>query len=66
MTFVIFSGQNRVSARYTVMKRKRRGKPAKRKAKGLATWRGIITLLAELCGIAYFVMALYNFLKELL
>jgi hypothetical protein len=64
------------------MKRKKRGKPARRKAKSLVTVRGgkpargktdtlviikeNITLIAELCGIANFFIALYYFIKEFL
>jgi len=39
MTFVIISSQNRAFTQYTGMKKKRRGKPAKRKSKSLATLR---------------------------
>jgi hypothetical protein len=62
------------------MKKKRRGKPAKRRAKslavvrggkaarrkgkGFAIVRGIITLLAELGSIANFIFASYYFIKE--
>jgi hypothetical protein len=37
---------------------KTHGKPAKRKKKNLAVMRGCITVLAELCGIAGFLLRL--------
>ncbi|MDR1803125.1 MAG: hypothetical protein LBQ94_05905 [Treponema sp.] len=46
--------------------RKKSGKPARRKVKVLAVIRSGITLAAELGAIAGFLMAVYNFLKELL
>jgi len=48
------------------MKKKRRGKPAKRKSKSLTIVRSSITLVAELGTIASFLIALYYFIKEFL
>jgi len=48
------------------MAKKKHGKPAKRKINSVAVMRGCITVVAELCGIAGFLLALYIFLKEYL
>ena len=48
------------------MAKKKRGKPAKKKANTVAAMRGCLTVFAELCGIAGFLLALYIFLKEYL
>jgi hypothetical protein len=45
------------------MTKKKRGKSAK---KAIGTMRGCLTVIAELCGIAGFLLALYIFLKEYL
>jgi hypothetical protein len=41
-------------------------KPIKRKTNNTAVMRGCLTILAELCGIAGFLLALYIFIKEYL
>jgi hypothetical protein len=47
------------------MAKKKRSKPVKRKAN--VPWlRGCLTVVAELCGIAGFLLALYIFFKEYL
>jgi hypothetical protein len=43
-----------------------RKKPAKRKTNTVATMRGCLTVIAELCGIAGFLLALFIFFKEYL
>jgi hypothetical protein len=48
------------------MAKKKRGKLKKRKTNSVAVMRGCITVFAELCGIAGFLLALYIFLKEFL
>jgi hypothetical protein len=48
------------------MARKKRGKPTKKKTNTTAVMRGCLSVLAELCGIAGFLLALYIFLKEYL
>jgi hypothetical protein len=48
------------------MTKKKRGKPAKRKTNTVAVMRGCLTVFAELCGIAGFLLALYIFFKEYL
>jgi len=46
-------------------KKKRSGKK-KKKAKALVGIRGCLTVIAEICGIAGFLLALYTFIKEYL
>jgi hypothetical protein len=46
-----------------VAKVKKTRKPAKRKTARVAALRGCLTVLAELCGIAGFLLAVYIFLK---
>jgi len=48
------------------MTKKKRGKPVKRKSDSIATMRGCLSVIAELCGIAGFLLALYIFIKEYL
>jgi len=48
------------------MAKKKHGKPAKRKKNTVSVMRGCITVIAELCGIAGFLLALYIFIKEFL
>jgi len=48
------------------MAKKSPGKLAKRKTKAVTVMRGCLTVLAELCGIAGFLLALYIFIKEYL
>jgi len=48
------------------MAKKKHGKSAKRKPNSVAVMRGCITVIAELCGIAGFLLALYIFIKEFL
>jgi hypothetical protein len=48
------------------MTKKKRSKPVKRKTNTVAVMRGCLTVLAELCGIAGFLLALYIFIKEYL
>jgi len=48
------------------MAKKKPGKPARRKTNSVAFMRGCITVIAELCGIAGFLLALYIFIKEFL
>ena len=60
-----FSGQKNAFVQYTSMKKKR-GKPTRRKSKNIATMRGCLTVITELCGIAGFLLLLYTFLKEFL
>jgi hypothetical protein len=46
--------------------RKKVSKTIKRKTKSTAVIRGCLTVIAELCGIAGFLLALYIFIKEYL
>jgi hypothetical protein len=46
------------------MAKKKHSKPAKRKTNSFAAMRGCITVIAELCGIAGFLLALYIFLRS--
>jgi hypothetical protein len=46
--------------------RKKASKALKRKTKNTAVMRGCLTVIAELCGIAGFLLALYIFIKEYL
>jgi len=46
--------------------KKKRGKPAKKKTNATVVMRGCLTVIAELCGIAGFLLALYIFFKEYL
>jgi hypothetical protein len=46
--------------------KKKRGKLAKKKTDAVVVMRGCLTVIAELCGIAGFLLALYIFLKEYL
>jgi hypothetical protein len=48
------------------MSKKKRGKTVRRKKNSVAFMRGCITVIAELCGIAGFLLALYIFIKEFL
>jgi hypothetical protein len=48
------------------MTRKKRGKPVKRKTNSVVVMRGCLSVIAELCGIAGFLLALYIFIKEYL
>jgi len=48
------------------MRRKKLGKSVKKKTDKIAVMRGCLTVLAELCGIAGFLSALYIFIKEYL
>jgi len=48
------------------MSKKKRSKPVKRKVNTVPVLRGCLSILAELCGIAGFLLALYIFLKEYL
>jgi len=49
------------------MRKKKRGKSAKRKTDDpVVIMRGCLTIIAELCGIAGFLLALYIFIKEYL
>jgi hypothetical protein len=48
------------------MSKKKRIKPVKRKTNTSAAIRGCLSIIAELCGIAGFLLALYIFLKEYL
>jgi len=47
-------------------KRKKTGNPARRKTDTVVVMRGCLTVIAELCGIAGFLLALYIFVKEYL
>jgi hypothetical protein len=44
-------------------KAKKTKKPAKKKTNSVVVLRGCLTVLAELCGIAGFLLAVYIFLK---
>jgi len=46
--------------------KKKVSKNLKRKPKNTAVMRGCLTVIAELCGIAGFLLALYIFIKEYL
>jgi hypothetical protein len=46
--------------------KKKCGKPAKRKKDSVFIMRGCLSVIAELCGIAGFLLALYIFIKEYL
>jgi hypothetical protein len=48
------------------MTKKKRSKPAKRKTNSVVNMRGCLSVIAELCGIAGFLLALYIFIKEYL
>jgi len=48
------------------MQKKKSGKLAKKKTNKIVVMRGCLTVLAELCGIAGFLIALYIFIKEYL
>jgi len=48
------------------MQKKKRNKPVNRKTNTVPVLRGCLTVLAELCGIAGFLIALYIFIKEYL
>jgi len=48
------------------MTKKKRSKPAKRKTNSVVIMRGCLSVIAELCGIAGFLLALYIFIKEYL
>jgi hypothetical protein len=48
------------------MAKKKRGKPAKKKTNTVTVMRGCLTVFAELCGIAGFLLAMYIFIKEYL
>jgi hypothetical protein len=48
------------------MVNKKRGKPAKRKTYPVDRIRGCLSIIAELCGIAGFLLALYIFIREYL
>jgi len=48
------------------MAKMKSGKSAKKKTNVIVTMRGCLTVIAELCGIAGFLLALYIFLKEYL
>jgi len=48
------------------MTKKRRGKSVKRKTNSFVTMRECLNTIAELCGIAGFLLALYTFVKEYL
>ena len=48
------------------MAKKKHSKPAKRNTKPAVGMRGCLTVIAELCGIAGFLLALYVFIKEYL
>ena len=48
------------------MARKKRRKRTNKKGHAVAAMRGCLTVLAELCGVAGFLLALYIFLKEFL
>jgi len=48
------------------MTNKKRGKPTKKKTNSVIILRGCLSVIAELCGIAGFLLALYIFIKEYL
>jgi hypothetical protein len=48
------------------MAKKKRIKQTKKKTDAVVVMRGCLTVIAELCGIAGFLLALYIFLKEYL
>jgi hypothetical protein len=48
------------------MAKKKREKPIKRSTNTVPILRGCLSILAELCGIAGFLLALYIFIKEYL
>jgi hypothetical protein len=48
------------------MAKKKIGKTRNRKTKNVVVIRGCLTVIAELCGIAGFLLALYIFIKEYL
>jgi len=45
---------------------KKRGRKKKKKAKAFVGMRGCLTVIAEICGVAGFLLALYAFIKEYL
>jgi len=48
------------------MTKKKRGHKVKKNANAFVGMRGCLTVIAELCGIAGFLLALYIFIKEYL
>jgi len=46
--------------------KKKRGSKTKKKDNTIAAMRGCLTAVAEICGIAGFLLALYIFIKEYL
>ena len=48
------------------MAKKKIKKPVKGKTDTIAVMRGCLTVIAEICGIAGFLLALYIFIKEYL
>ena len=48
------------------MTRKKVSKTVKKRTKNVDVMRGCLTVIAELCGIAGFLLALYIFIKEYL
>jgi len=48
------------------MAKKKAGKITRKKANNIVIMRGCLTVIAELCGIAGFLLALYIFIKEYL
>jgi hypothetical protein len=48
------------------MTKKKRSIKTKKKTHAVVVMRGCLTVIAELCGIAGFLLALYIFLKEYL
>jgi hypothetical protein len=56
----------RTGSKGSLMAKKKRGKPAKKKPHAVVAMRGCLTVIAELCGVAGFLLALYIFLKEYL
>jgi len=48
------------------MTKKKRGSKKKKKTNAIVGMRGCLTVVAELCGIAGFLLALYIFIKEYL
>jgi len=48
------------------VRRRKLAKPVKKKADKVVVVRGCLTVLAELCGIAGFLLALFIFIKEYL
>jgi hypothetical protein len=48
------------------MAKRKNKKPVKRKTNTVAVMRGCLSVIAEICGIAGFLLALYIFIKEYL